>query len=127
MSASSARRAFEPVAIGLVELDHFGDQQRLAGDRSALPRRAHPFEHQPLVRGMLVDDDQPVLGLGDDVGRGDLAAGDAERDSSGPARPPARRGRRGLVEKALIFADASSLPRSGIPLLRTAGSPLSRG
>ena len=45
--------------------------------------RAHPLEHQPLVRGMLVDDDQPVLGLGDDIGRGDLPARDAERDSFG--------------------------------------------
>ena len=42
-------------------------------------RGAHPFEHQPLVRGVLVDDHQPVLGLGDDVGRRDLPARDAER------------------------------------------------
>ena len=34
---------------------------------------------------MLVDDHQPVLGLGDDIGRRDLPARDAERDSSGPA------------------------------------------
>ena len=31
------------------------------------------------MRGMLVDDDQPILGLGDDIGFGDLTARDAER------------------------------------------------
>ncbi len=33
-------RAFEPVAIGFVELDHFGDQQRLARDRRRRSRAA---------------------------------------------------------------------------------------
>ena len=69
----------EPVAGGLVELDHLGEQQRLAGDAAVRHRPAHPLEHQPLVGGVLVDEDQPVLGLGDDIGGGDLAAGDAER------------------------------------------------
>jgi len=31
------------------------------------------------MRGMLVDDDQPVLGFGDDIGAGDLPARDAQR------------------------------------------------
>ena len=35
---------------------------------------------------MLVDEDQPVLGLGDDIGGGDLAAGDAEREAVGLGR-----------------------------------------
>jgi hypothetical protein len=30
------------------------------------------------VGGVLVDEDEAVLGLGDDIGGGDLAAGDAE-------------------------------------------------
>ena len=97
------RGAFEPVAVGFVELDHLGDQQGLARDRAALARRAHPFEHQPLVRGMLVDDDQPVLGLGDDIGRRDLAARDAERVARARVRWRVRRGRRGLVEEARSF------------------------
>ncbi len=40
--------------------------------------RAHPLEDEALVRGMLVDEDEPVLGLGDDIGFRDLPAGDAE-------------------------------------------------
>ena len=73
------RRRLDPVAVGLVELDHFGNQQRLARDFPAVARGPHAFEDQPLVRGMLVDDHQPVLGFGDDVGRGDLPARNAER------------------------------------------------
>ena len=69
----------EPVAIDLVEFDAFGDQQHLARDLAVGAGGAHPFEHEPFVRGMLVDDDQAVLGLGDDIGLCDLAAGDAER------------------------------------------------
>ena len=51
------RGTFETVALGLVELDHLRDEQRLAGDRSAVSRRAHPLEHQSFVRSVLVDDD----------------------------------------------------------------------
>jgi hypothetical protein len=32
---------------------------------------------------MLVDEDEAVLGLGDDIGGGDLAARDAEREGGG--------------------------------------------
>ena len=74
----------DPVAGGLVELDHFGQQQRLAGDAAIGHRPAHPLEHQPLVGGVLVDEDEAVLGLGDDIGGGDLAAGDAEREGLRP-------------------------------------------
>jgi hypothetical protein len=42
---------------------------------------------------MLVDDDQPVLGFGDDIGGGDLPARDAER-VVGTGAWRARRGRR---------------------------------
>jgi hypothetical protein len=40
------------------------------------------------VGGVLVDEDEAVLGLGDDIGGGDLAPGDSEREAS-------RFGRRG--------------------------------
>ena len=73
----------DPVAGGFVEFDHFGQQQRLAGRRIACPGRAQPFEHQPFVRCVLVDDHQAVLGLGDDVGLRDLPARDAERVGDG--------------------------------------------
>ena len=74
-----ARRAFQPVAFDLVQLDRLGDQQRLPRDRAPGSGFAHPLEHQPLVRGMLVDDHQPVLGFGDDIGRRHLPARHAER------------------------------------------------
>ena len=90
----------EPVAGGLVELDDFGDQQRLAAATPppALAARM-PLEHEPLVRGVLVDDHQPVLGLGDDIGRGDLPARHARAGSRaalrrGSAARPAGRGTR---------------------------------
>ena len=107
--------AFEPVAIGLVELDDFGDQQRLAGDGAAFARGAHALEHQPLVRGVLVDDDQAVLGLGDDIGRRDLAAGDAEREARD--RLDGGFGACGgrSVEEALRLPQRSSLPRKREP------------
>ncbi len=38
-------------------------------------RRLHPFQHQALMRGVLVDDDHAVLGLGDDIGAEDLRRG----------------------------------------------------
>jgi hypothetical protein len=65
---------------GFIELDDFGEEQRLAGDPAALHRAAHPFEDEALVRGVLVDQDEAVLGLGDDIGLGDLPARDAERE-----------------------------------------------
>jgi hypothetical protein len=34
------RGAFEPVAIGLLDLDDFRDEQSLSGDRAAIARRA---------------------------------------------------------------------------------------
>ena len=97
----------DPVAVGLIELDHLGHQQRLARDRSAFPGRAHAFEHQPLVRGMLVDDDQPVLGLGDDIGRRDLPARDAQRiiRNLGDRRLGARGGR--VVEQSACVSSSN--------------------
>ena len=68
----------EPVAGRFVELDHGGHEERLAGG-GLVPRagRAQAFEHQALVRGVLVDDHQAVGRFGDDVGLRDLAARDA--------------------------------------------------
>ncbi len=44
-----------------------------------MQRLAHRLEDQPLMRGMLVDDDKAVLGLRDDVVFVDLRPGGAER------------------------------------------------
>ena len=125
-SASSAERAFEPVAVGLVQLDDFGDQQRLPSDRAALPRGTHPFEHQPLVRGMLVDDDQAVLRLGDDIGRGDLPARDAERKARD--RLDRRLGAGGWrVPNRRCSSAPASLPRTRGPTCLNDSGPRFRG
>src|SRR5262249_22184121 len=73
-------RTFETVAIGLVQFDDLWNEKRLACDRPALASRSHPFKHKAFVRRMLVDDHQTVFRFGHDVGRGDLAACDAERE-----------------------------------------------
>ena len=83
---------------GLVEFDDLREQKRLTRHGSAFPRRAHPLEHQPLVRGMLVDDDEAILGLCDDVGRRNLSPRHAERmiamasSSASTDSPGVRRG-----------------------------------
>ena len=78
---------------------------------ATVPRGAHPLEHQPLVRGMLVDDHQPVLGLGDDVGRGDLAAGDAERVARHGLDRRLGAGSGSVVEELRSLPPPSSFPR----------------
>jgi len=61
------------------QLDDLREQQRLRSDRPGPERPLHPLQHQPLVRGMLIDEDQPVAGLGDDISRRDLRPRDAHR------------------------------------------------
>ena len=98
---------FEPVAGRLLQLDDLGDQQRLRRDPPTGKRGAHPFEHQPFMRGMLVDEHQPVLRLGDDIGLGDLPARDAERMRRGlrrrrPGRFRTCGGRRGEEGRPIV-------------------------
>jgi hypothetical protein len=68
-----------------------------------LSGRAHPFEDEPLVSRMLIDDDEPVLRLSDDVGRGDLPSRHSEREAE--YRFDRRFGARGgsFIEEALFF------------------------
>ena len=74
------RRSLDPVAVRLVQFHHFRDQQRLAGCHCPLCAGGlEPFQHEPFMRGVLIDDDQAVLGLGHDIGVGDLPARDAQR------------------------------------------------
>ena len=69
----------QPLDVGLVELDDLGDQQDLAGDAALLQRRLHALVDEPLVRRVLIDDDDAVAGLGDDVGLVHLGARGTER------------------------------------------------
>jgi hypothetical protein len=103
-------RGFEPVAFRLIEFDHFGDQQRLAGDCAASlcigAGRAHAFEYQPLVRRVLVDDHQSIFGLGNDVGRCHLPAGNPKRVAWHPLDGGFCSSGGGMVEEAEIFSQA---------------------
>ena len=69
----------QPLDVGLVELDDLGDQQDLPRDAAALERRLHALVDEPLMRGVLVDDDQAVARLRHDVGLVHLRARGAER------------------------------------------------
>ncbi len=62
-----------------VELDHLRDEEDLAGDAAIGERPLQPLIDEALMRGVLIDDDQRVLGLGDDEGVVDLRARRAER------------------------------------------------
>ncbi len=96
----------------VIELDHFGDEQDLARDPAIGESALQPFIDQPLMRGMLIDDDQRVSSLGDDEGAVNLRACGAERIARtviflrhAGARVGARRGDRsewrlGLLGKA---------------------------
>ena len=61
------------------QIDDVRDEQDLAGDAVGLEPALQPLIDQPLVRRVLVDDDQPVLGLRDDIGLVDLRPRRAER------------------------------------------------
>ena len=71
------RGSFKPIAIGLFEIDNLRHEQGLACNRSALSRRTHSLKHQALMGRVLVDDDQPVLGFRNDVGRRNLPPRDS--------------------------------------------------
>ena len=62
-----------------VHIHHFGDQQRLAMDAAIGQRLLHALIDQPLMGGMLVDDDDAVSGLGHDIGFVQLRPGHAQR------------------------------------------------
>ena len=63
----------------LAQLDHFGQQQRLALHALGLELVLQPLVHQPLMGGVLVDDHHALVGLGHDVGLVELRARDAQR------------------------------------------------
>src|SRR3546814_3623335 len=54
---------------------------RLRRDPLPFHGAAHPLQRQPFMGGVLVDDDEAVLRLRDDIGAGDLAPGDAQREA----------------------------------------------
>ena len=93
------------------------------------PGGAHPLEHQPLVGGVLVDDHQPVLGFGDDIGGGDLPARDAERIGRHRLDRRLGAGCGGVVEEFLILRHSIRHSRqSGNPAwFESSGTPAFAG
>ncbi len=84
------------------QLHHLRDQEHLARHGAAGKRRLQPLVDDALVRGVLVDDDQPVIGLRDDVVRVKLRAGGAERTRE-------HRSRRAPASAARASADGRSM------------------
>jgi hypothetical protein len=113
-------RGFEPVAFWLVEFDHFGDEQRLARDCAASlcigAGRAHPLEHEPLVGSVLVHDDKSIFGLGNDVGRCHLPAGNPKRVAWDRIDGGFCSSRGSMVEEAEIFPQARHSRERGSPV-----------
>ena len=62
-SASSSGAGGNARDFGGIELHHFGNQQRLARDAAVCQRRLHALIDEPLMGGMLIDDDDAVGGL----------------------------------------------------------------
>ena len=77
------------------------------------------------MRRVLVDDDQAVLRLGDDVGGGDLAAGDSEGIAGDRRRCGFGSGGGGVLEQGSRFGDALRHSReSGSPVSLQGRVPL---
>lgn len=53
----------QPVAIVFRQADDLRNEQRLRGHRAGVERRSHRLEDEPLMGGVLVDDDEAVVGL----------------------------------------------------------------
>ena len=108
----------QPLGVGGIELDDLGNQQDLPRDARLLERGLHALVDQPLMRGVLIDDHQPVAGLRDDVGVVHLRAGGAERTVEQIGRglghlDAGGRGRRADVERGLRgFGEARLRRRS---------------
>ena len=68
----------QPRGIRLVEFDYFRDQQDLPCDSRLVDGRFHALVDDPLMRGVLVDNDQTVAGLRHDISLVQLRARRAE-------------------------------------------------
>ena len=104
-SASSPRRATMRSRRRLVQLDDLGDQQHLAREPRLRQRRLHALIDQPLMRRVLIDDDDAVGGLRDDVGLVQLRPRRAER-IVGIAAPSAAGGADGACSPGMSVARA---------------------
>ena len=121
----------QPGRLG-VELDDFGDQQQLPRDPPIGEGSLQPLIDEAFMRGVLVNDDERILGLGDDEGVVELRARGAERVirperrilSGRAARVAARLGKRierrlGVVRKSeRLPAPAGRRPISTAAQLR---------
>ena len=72
-------RVLDPFNIGLSQLDDRRNEQRLPRDVVAGAGLLQALVHQPLMRGMLIDNDDTIAGLGNNIGIVDLRPRGAER------------------------------------------------
>src|SRR6476661_11129665 len=77
------RRPGEPLGGFSVELDHFGDQQHLAGEAAIGESLLQALIDQPLMGRVLIDDNKRIFRLGDDEGVVHLRPRRAEGKSDG--------------------------------------------
>src|SRR5262245_54457275 len=76
-------RTGEPLGGFSVELDYFGDEQHLAREAAIGEGLLQALIDQPLVRSVLIDDDERIFRLGDDEGVVHLRPRGAERKGHG--------------------------------------------
>ncbi len=69
-----------------IEFHDFRNEQRLPAHAAIGEHLLHALIHQPLVRGVLIDDDDAVFGLRDDIGLVNLRPRRAERKELGVLR-----------------------------------------
>ena len=72
-------RVLDPFNIGLSQFDDRRNEQRLARDVLARAGLLQALVYKPLMRGVLIDDDDAIAGLGDYIGIVDLRPRGAER------------------------------------------------
>src|SRR4029077_7882426 len=117
-----------------VEFDHFGDQQHLSGDAAIGERALQPLIDEALMRRVLIDNDERILGLGDDERFGKLRPRGAEWISRsrpvvsalGSARVAARLGKR-YEWRLPRFGEAQWAPRRAAMALALRGGFRRRG
>ena len=129
--ASTSRRSSTAAASGADEVDRLGHEQPLRLDAPLLQPGLQLLVQDPLVQGVLVDDDHPVVGLGDEVAVVDLDR--LERDAASrdrrPAGPSGRRGGRRARPSATARrsgAPNSSNSPAGLGGGREVGGPVGR-
>ena len=123
-SASSAARASSRARSAALQLDHLGQQQRLPAHAAVAQLGLQPLVDDPLVRRVLVDQDQAGRGLGQDLAAVQLGPRRTQRVGGRGRGLGQRRGRQGAPTASAASWRAGRAPRPGRH--RPAGRPAGR-